>query len=412
VLLACLAFALAVAWPQPSRADNQCFKCHEELGKPALRDPAIQWRDGAHGHDDIGCHRCHGGDPGDASIRAHAEDTGFVAKPTRGQIVALCGGCHGDARFVRRFNARLPIDQLTLYQLSQHGSAHQRGNSAAPVCSDCHGTHDVAQVTSPKARVHRTRVTALCGGCHSKAERMGGAKLPHGQQAGFERSVHGAALARGDASAPTCAGCHGGHGELAASAANTGQLCGSCHRAQLRQVRESPHSKPFARLGLSDCVPCHGAHDVAPASTLLVGLGTAGACSKCHNEPSKALDASRALAERLEQVRAAARASRQRLARAQAEGKVVTDGARLQRELDVGLAALPTLVHGLDAQQLDAASEGVRSRALELDRAVENGEPRRRKGTGYGVVAVVAVLLGVWLAWWWRRRRWRRGGTR
>lgn len=170
--------ALVTSMLAPSAQANECVRCHVTLSEAALSTPPREWLESAHGSDAIGCTGCHRGDAADPTARAHAEDTGFVAKPARRDQTAMCGGCHGDARFIRRHNATLPIDQLALFQISRHGRALDGGNQAAPTCTDCHGTHDILPVMDPRSQVHRGRSAELCGGCHASADSLGGAALP------------------------------------------------------------------------------------------------------------------------------------------------------------------------------------------------------------------------------------------
>ena len=53
---------------------------------------------------------------------------GFRGKIERKQIPQLCGGCHSDGAFMRKYNPSLHTDQLSQYKTSVHGKlfANQR----------------------------------------------------------------------------------------------------------------------------------------------------------------------------------------------------------------------------------------------------------------------------------------------
>src|SRR5690242_3641784 len=107
-VLVALAFVITLALSGRSvMADEGCLRCHATLADAKLREPAEAWRQSVHAlggaSESVGCTACHGGDGSDPTVRAHARETGFVARPPRADIPRLCGGCHADARFVRRF---------------------------------------------------------------------------------------------------------------------------------------------------------------------------------------------------------------------------------------------------------------------------------------------------------------------
>lgn len=156
-------------------------------------------------------------------------------------------------------------------------------------CTDCHagiGGLPHASVLAPVA----------CASCHTEA----GAE--------FDRSSHGAALARGAPDAPTCVTCHGTH-DIGPSSRRTSlthpfeavRICGDCHRQhagpspggwdpgeRVEDYLEGVHGRGVSEGGLlyaATCADCHGAHAVLPAgdpqaSTNRVNIPAT--CGKCH----------------------------------------------------------------------------------------------------------------------------------
>ena len=122
-----------------------------------------------------------------------------------------CGKCHADQQAMARFG--LAADAVEQYKASVHGhKLLAEHNSAAPACSDCHGSHGAAP---PRVQ----EVESVCGQCHSTV------------QEAFEQSPHFATASSG--SVVQCATCHSHHAVLPASVAlfegEQEGHCGSCH---------------------------------------------------------------------------------------------------------------------------------------------------------------------------------------
>ncbi len=60
-------------------------------------------------------------------------------------------------------------------------------------CITCHSVHDIKSVKDPASKVYPTRITELCGSCHSSAEfmKLYNPALPIDQVAKYRTSVHG-----------------------------------------------------------------------------------------------------------------------------------------------------------------------------------------------------------------------------
>jgi len=396
-LVAVTTFLFTIAVTTAAGATNTCMECHLTSEDARIKAPAMQFRGSVHHDDNIGCIACHGGDAEDPTVRAPAPSAGFVGHPTRDKISQLCGGCHNDARFERRFNALLPVDQLVLFAMSPHGQLAAKGNKAAPVCTTCHGTHNVLRASDPRAPVNSHRVSKLCGKCHSDPKHMAGRKLPTDQLSKWERSAHAAALKKGVPNAPSCVGCHGSHGEMQGTVASVGRACGSCHTEQLANFRKSPHAKPYRRLGFTECVPCHGNHDVPVVQPLLLGVSGDGACGKCHSKkdkknakPQKVIDELAAkwgeVSERAARAKAAAE-------RGKTMGLYIPAIAFALTKLQTAEQQVRPTLHSFDPNLLKRPFAAITDAAAEVERLVHHAEKVQTRQRSADFVAIALVLL-------------------
>jgi formate dehydrogenase gamma subunit len=138
-------------------------------------------------------------------------------------VPQTCGACHGAIR--------------DTYLASIHGQAMQRGATGAPVCTDCHGEHNILAPSEPGSLVNPARVsTVTCGHCHGDERVASRYNLPLDRVPAFEDSFHGLALRAGSQTVANCASCHGIHNILASSdprstvhPKNIAATCGQCH---------------------------------------------------------------------------------------------------------------------------------------------------------------------------------------
>ncbi|MFZ4573647.1 MAG: hypothetical protein ACOYN0_04570 [Phycisphaerales bacterium] len=169
----------------------------------------------------------------------------------------------------------------------------------------------------PDALVGSRHEGLRCVQCHQDA-----AALPHASQlapAGCATSCHAEegrlygegshaeAVVRGDARAPTCGFCHGGHEVLkpsdrraSSSKLKSLHLCGDCH-ASHAPTRDDPdpagrvsdylgstHARALIKAGLSmaaTCADCHGAHRVRPSADASSSVNRSQipkTCGRCH----------------------------------------------------------------------------------------------------------------------------------
>jgi len=206
--------------------------------------------------------------------------------PLRAQENDDCYGCHDD-RTLKGTRGGQSISVFVPPRLLA-GSVHAKQS-----CISCHrdltGT-DFPHTENPKA--------AQCLPCHAV------------QVQAHTRSLHGQALARGDALAPTCAECHGSHTilpkrnpEAMTSKMKIPFLCGRCHHEGtpvslthdipqdriLENYSDSIHGEGLFKRGLSVsavCTSCHTSHNILPhtdpESSIARG-NVAKTCTQCHS---------------------------------------------------------------------------------------------------------------------------------
>lgn len=108
---------------------NACVDCHASQSmKPAYQEIVDEWRKSWHAQNDIACHDCHGGDPGDPALAMSHQQRGFLGRPAKRDIPDFCGRCH--------------VGILKNYQESGHGRSLRAGRNG-PDCTVCHGSHNV-----------------------------------------------------------------------------------------------------------------------------------------------------------------------------------------------------------------------------------------------------------------------------
>ncbi len=266
-----------------TQSDN-CVSCHRALSSERLSAPAVQFPGDVHGSAGFSCVACHGGDATIAGLGGMDPALGFIGTPTPEQIPHVCGRCHSDAEFMRRYDPSLRVDQEIEYRTSVHGRRLlEEGDQRVATCASCHGAHSIEPASSPQSRVHPLRVAETCGSCHSDSTRMAEYAIPTDQEREYRESIHWAKMSvEADLSAPTCNDCHGNHGAAPPGLEWVGNVCGNCHLVNADLFEASPHAAIFAMMGVPGCASCHGNHRVEAASDDMVGIGDGSVCVRCH----------------------------------------------------------------------------------------------------------------------------------
>jgi len=249
LVLAATCCTLAAQTVQPA----QCVACHDQAPKLEKSAHATLTCDVCHtGHDafphpsDVPkpvCATCHQDQTDDYSGGVHGQ-----ARKNGNESAPNCASCHGSAHELTRphspsFRAAIPDtcgschkEVLKQFRESVHGQALTHGNSAAPICIDCHGAHKILKHSDQASTVNQNHIRDTCGNCHGDvrlARRFG---LPADRLVSFDASFHGLAAKAGSQTVASCASCHGVHNILASTDPNSTinpknlpKTCGQCH---------------------------------------------------------------------------------------------------------------------------------------------------------------------------------------
>ncbi len=206
------------------------------------------------------CLSCHLDDP---SVRARTSPTaGFIASYessvhgaalTKGNATAAnCVDCHGSHQMRKGSDPASRVSKMNIphtcarchpaidkkYEESVHGIAVAKGNTDAPVCTDCHGEHNILQPSNPKSRVAASNISVeVCSPCHSSGRLTSKNGIRSDRFQTYSDSYHGLAIRAGDIEVANCASCHGAHDIKLSSdstssiyPANLAKTCGKCHQ--------------------------------------------------------------------------------------------------------------------------------------------------------------------------------------
>jgi hypothetical protein len=360
--------------------------CHAALGGDLAR-PTEAFASDVHAQ--LGCTACHGGDAtADDQDVAMSRAKGFRGTPPPRDVPRLCGGCHADADFIKRFAPNLPTDQLARYLTSRHAKELAKGNSRVAVCSSCHQAHGIVSTRDARSPVYPTRVVSTCGRCHA---RPGG----DGPVERWERSVHRAALVAGDLSAPTCPSCHGSHGAAPPGVESVSAVCGQCHAQNMQLFRGSPHQDAFEAASLGACEACHGNHEILRPDDSWVGVQEAGVCARCHGPDDAGGRAAAAIAASLGRATALLSDAEAQVEDARARGMLMVDAQVTLDETRQQIVQARTLVHTASPSQVEerigVATVAAR-KAIEIASRAFAEIRYRRAGL---LVSLVVILVAV-----------------
>jgi hypothetical protein len=398
-LLIGLAVWASPAAAQPAKPDN-CAACHLETGDERLAAPARDFPQDIHASKGFGCVACHGGDTRQTGMEAMDKAKGFIGKPTRQQIPQLCGRCHSDAAFMKRYNPSLRIDQLAEYATSVHGRRlREQGDTKVATCIGCHPAHSIKPPSDPKSSVHPLRVAETCGRCHADAKYMAEYKIPTDQLQKYKTSIHWKTMSeKGDLSAPTCNKCHGNHGAVPPGINWVGNVCGQCHTVMADLFKKSVHARAFEQMGSPGCATCHENHGIQAVSDDMLGLGDKAVCATCHSADDKGGKSAAEMRGLIDSLSAESRKARAVLVQAERAGMEVSQA---QFDLSGAREALVKARNAVHAFKVDAVKKevdpGLSISAKAYERGVRAMEELgfRRKGFAVSLVIIVALIGGL-----------------
>ncbi|MEO0016964.1 MAG: hypothetical protein RLZZ522_247 [Verrucomicrobiota bacterium] len=249
------------------------------------------------------CLECHGDgdltkDLPDGKQRSLFVDPAKLKGSVHGKV--QCAECHGDlaAGHPDDAKAALPVNCAACHERqshsfggSVHGLAHTAGSQTTAGCRDCHGTHEVLPHQDPASMIHATKLVTTCGSCHAQAA------------ADVASSVHGKALAAGEADAATCIDCHAEHKFIGlkdpSASSRTAEACSKCHASEkinsrfgMPNDRVKTFYESYHGLGVqggstmaANCASCHGYHRILPSTNSESSIHPAqlmATCGRCH----------------------------------------------------------------------------------------------------------------------------------
>ena len=136
-----------------SAQQSHCADCHFADPAAPRQDHLNEWDRSAHGRNNIGCEKCHGGNAKEFDrLLAHHGVMSSADKSSpvnRRNLPFTCGTCH--------------VGPAVAFEDSRHYELLRSGSDRGPTCSTCHGEVD-GRVLSPKA------LASQCGGCHGPGE--------------------------------------------------------------------------------------------------------------------------------------------------------------------------------------------------------------------------------------------------
>ena len=216
----------------PSNLPRTCGNCHGD-GKLAsqhgLAPVYSKYMDSIHGFaltkDGLlvaaSCSSCHG------SHKILSEKDP-ASRTNRANVAETCGTCHAGPKHD--------------YLAGIHGQRNATGANKAPVCTDCHTTH---QIASTRTADWQMKTTATCGRCHQA------------EFATYRDTFHAQVSALGYVETAHCWDCHGFHDirprtdpRSTVAAANLPATCGKCHQGVTKSfVSYRPHADKHNRHG-------------------------------------------------------------------------------------------------------------------------------------------------------------------
>lgn len=164
---------------------------------------------------------------------------------------AVCTDCHGVHEIRRASDEKSSIFKFNVpatcakchsaveqeFMESTHGQAVSRGNSLAPVCTDCHGIHSIKAHLDPNSSVNAQNLARVtCARCHEGVRLSEEFGVEGRRSTTYLASYHGLASKLGSQIVANCASCHGVHNILPSndprstiSRNNLVHTCGHCH---------------------------------------------------------------------------------------------------------------------------------------------------------------------------------------
>jgi len=371
--------------------EYSCIMCHTDM--------RVGFLDGVHSRRDIQCTDCHGGDPTQFEAeRAHVGD--FRGALNKVEAVALCLFCHGDIPRMRQF-ALEPVTE-DMFLVSRHGQRLLvEGDSLAPSCGDCHGSHAILPRTDPRSPVNPARISETCATCHSDPARVP-PDMPTGQLEEWSVSAHGQALlTRHNEQSAECASCHGSHSALPPGVREIPNVCGKCHQLVRQSYFQGPHGQIDSESGEGvPCTACHENHGTTMPP--LSGIGAL--CLGCHETDSPEGVSGLQLQEQILKAEAAGERARDAIRLLSEAGERIDDEEVRLFTVETHLQELLVQAHTLDPNVVDDLVRRISSLATEIGERADIVEEHRWERKLLAIPLWILLLGGILLALRKRRR--------
>jgi predicted CXXCH cytochrome family protein len=372
-------------------AQKQCGVCHPES--------RVAFGQSRHAQEGVTCTDCHGGNDTTLDTEA-AHRQGFKSLRDRQASPAMCAECHSDIDKMRPYN--LPVDQLAVYQTSQHGRAVARGDVQAAICTDCHGVHDIRGVSDPSSSAYSRNIPATCGRCHADSSLMEPYGLSASLVAEYEGSIHGRSLLEvGNTTAPNCTTCHGVHGATPPGIGDVDKICGACHDQTRQAFVAGPHREGMLAAGLPECESCHSNHAIERHRLEdILGL-----CGDCHGKVSAQASLGTKMHTLIDSAAAQIEEAGSLVERAERSALRIEDyEARLEEARTYLTEALP-LVHMVTIEPVEQVTRRARSIAEEVQHDIYGELDRTEEHLGLALFWFYLLMTLVILVLFKRRLR-------
>lgn len=246
----------SVSWVGHPR--KVCGVCHKEVLDEFLR--SAHWL-GEGEESEVTCVSCH-------NPHFKHEKRAYTQSQWKLHLTESCSKCH--AQEVQNYNS------------SRHYRELRRGNTNAPICSDCHARHKVLSPRDPESLVSVAKLDMICTQCHT----------------GYETSIHRPKVGD-DPRLETCVACHKGHStDMVADSRSSifethlSEVCLKCHEASLitgaNDAHGGIHRNQINRMEwgeVANCGLCHVYHYRAPEHLSEHGLEKS--CADCHPDQQR-----------------------------------------------------------------------------------------------------------------------------
>ncbi|HYV24352.1 MAG TPA: cytochrome b/b6 domain-containing protein [Pyrinomonadaceae bacterium] len=236
------------------------------------------------------CRDCHTRN-GDLSTMLPASDPKSTIN--RANIAETCGRCHGDKSVMQ--GSGISNQVFLSYRESVHAKAIARGNMSAAVCTDCHNAHDIQPAANQKSSIAQVNIPNTCGKCH-RTEANEFIESVHGQA--VVRGVSRAPVCTDCHGIHNIVLPFDGNSKQATTAVGT-DSCANCHEGvtltkefgvasgRVASYKDSYHglASQMGSKVVANCASCHGVHNILPSSdsrSMINSGHLQQTCGQCH----------------------------------------------------------------------------------------------------------------------------------